>query len=146
MGMGLTIAPLDIARADARDLLARSKLQTADIDASLSTFFGATAHDALVGVIGLERRGPFGLVRSMAVEEVIRHQGIARQLYERAELEARNEGLTCLYALTETAEAFFHAAGFERVSRADAPPEVAASTQFAALCPASAALLRRLLV
>jgi len=141
--MGLTIAPLDIGRADALDLLARSKLQTSDIDGSISTFFGATTNGALVGVIGLERRGPFGLVRSMAVDEAARHRGIARQLYARAEQEAHSDGLTCLYALTETAEAFFNAAGFERVSRTDAPPEVAASTQFAALCPASAALLRR---
>lgn len=141
--MSVTITSVDPGNAAAIDLLSRSNLLTTDIDSNISTFFGASASGALVGVIGLERRGRFGLVRSMAVEEVARHQGIARQLYERAEAEARARGLVGLYALTETAEPFFQAAGFVRADRGDAPPEIAASTQFAALCPASAALLVR---
>ncbi len=144
--MGVTIAPLDISTAEALDLLTRSRLQTSDIDRSISLFFGAKASETLVGVIGVERRGGFGLVRSMAVAEDFRHQGIARQLYERAETEAREHGIACLYALTETAETFFQAAGFEWTDRAEAPAEIADSTQFAALCPASAALLRRQLI
>jgi len=135
---------VDIAvgtEGEAIALLQQCGLETSDIRPEASGFLGAKLGDSLSGLIGLERLGHYGLVRSMAVAPAVRGRGIARALYAELERRARNLGLTDLYALTESAEAFFRQAGFKRIGRADAPPAMAATAQFAALCPASAAVM-----
>lgn len=145
--MSIAISQIDIASTPAvLDLLQTSGLEVADIDVGNSTFLVAHADGALAGVIGLERRGAAGLVRSMAVSPALRRRGIARALYAEAEREARQAGLIDLYALTETAEAFFRRAGYARIDRSSAPPEIATTAQFASLCPASAAVMHRSLI
>ena len=123
-------------------LIASSGLETADIRPADSLFLTATKDGSLAGVIGLELLGSCGLVRSMAVRADLRGQGVAQLLYDRLEAEAAARGLSQLYALTETAEAFFRKAGFSGIDRSAAPPVVAKTQQFTALCPASAAVMR----
>ena len=57
--------------------------------------------------------------------------------------EAGKLGLADVYLLTETAAPFFAALGFAPCAREAAPAEIAATRQFAELCPASAKLMRR---
>jgi N-acetylglutamate synthase-like GNAT family acetyltransferase len=52
-------------------------------------------------------------------------------------------GVSALYLLTPTAEAFFARRGDVRISREAAPPVLHRTAEFAALCPASAACLTR---
>jgi amino-acid N-acetyltransferase len=47
------------------------------------------------------------------------------------------------YVLTTSAERFCLAHGFERVDRAAVPAAIAATAQFRALCPSTAACFRR---
>ena len=48
-----------------------------------------------------------------------------------------------LYLLTTTAEGYFPKFGFERITRAEVPPSVQASVEFATACPASAIVMRK---
>jgi amino-acid N-acetyltransferase len=59
------------------------------------------------------------------------------------EQKARNLGVRRLHLLTNTAAPFFRALGYADADRGAAPPAVAASREFTALCPASAAYLAK---
>jgi amino-acid N-acetyltransferase len=124
-------------------LLTAATLPTSDISAGSITFFGAFEGDCLVGTIGLERAGDVGLLRSLAVEPDRRGRGIARSLYERVLVEASTMGITELYCLTKTVDAFFTRLGFGLVPRTDAPKSIQATAQFSSLCPSSTKLYAR---
>ena len=66
-----------------------------------------------------------------------------RALLAVAERTARQRGITALYLLTTTAEAFFPQRGDVRISREAAPPVLYRTAEFAALCPASAVCLTK---
>ena len=127
--------------AAVRSLLAASGLPTADLAEGRPEMLVATVDGAVAGCIGLETRGRWGLLRSLAVTPAWRGRGIARGLAERMVERARARGLEALFLLTTTAEALARRLGFEPIDRSAVPSEVAASPQFAALCPATAACL-----
>jgi amino-acid N-acetyltransferase len=52
-------------------------------------------------------------------------------------------GVRELFLLTTTAEPIFARWGFRRVDRAEAPPAIRESREFASLCPASAVFMAR---
>jgi len=60
-----------------------------------------------------------------------------------AERHAREHGAREIYLLTTTAERFFARAGYESVPRNDAPSAIRETSEFATICPASAALMRK---
>ncbi len=124
-------------------MLAAANLPTSDISAERMAFFGAFERDRLVGTIGLERVDDVGLLRSLAVEPDRRGSGIARSLYERLLAEASQAGITTLYCLTNTADAFFARLGFGLVPRTEAPKRIQATAEFSALCPSSTRLYAR---
>ncbi len=97
--------------------------------------------DSLVGYGGLEGEGPDRLLRSIVILADRRGHGLGRALVAILERQARNLGVERLHLLTTTAAPFFRAIGYADADRGAAPPAVAASREFAALCPASAAYL-----
>ena len=139
----MNIEPVaDIAEVMA--LLERNGLPTADLSpASGVRFFGIRDAGPLVAVIGLEAHAPAGLLRSLAVVPESRQRGIGRALVACVEAHALTLGVDTLYLLTTTAETWFHRRGYEAAARDDAPPAIRASAQFAALCPASSAFLKK---
>ena len=124
-------------------LLASANLPTSDISAERMAFIGAFEGDRLVGTIGLERVEDVGLLRSLAVEQDRRGNGIARSLYERLLAEASRTGVTELYCLTNTADVFFTRLGFGLVPRTEAPKAIQATAEFSSLCPSSTRLYAR---
>jgi amino-acid N-acetyltransferase len=124
-------------------LLTAAKLPTAGVGQHLRTFVVSDPDGAIVGVGGLEIHGPLALLRSLAVEASQRNRGLASAICDRLEGEAARRGIGHVYLLTETAERFFSRRGYVAVSRADAPPEIAASEEFSSLCPQSAVFMRR---
>ena len=110
------------------------------------TLAATTPEDEVVGCAAVERYGDNGLLRSVAVLPANRGQHLGHHLVAAAEAEAAEDGIASLYLLTETAEAFFSALGYENVDRADVPKEVLASDQFDKLCPSSAVAMRRQLI
>nr|WP_298129825.1 arsenic resistance N-acetyltransferase ArsN2 [uncultured Pseudoxanthomonas sp.] len=124
-------------------LLTQSSLPTADLVDAVPTFLVDERDGALAGVIGLQRFGQAGLLRSLAVAPAYQGQGIARRLVAALETEARQQDIDALYLLTQTAERFFTLQAFEALPREQAPAALLASAEFRSLCPASAVCMRK---
>jgi amino-acid N-acetyltransferase len=133
------LAPTDMDAA--RTLLSSAELPIDDLDDDTIELIGAFDDDALVGVIGLQACGSTGLLRSLAVAPDRRGGGVAAALCERVFDKAR--AMPSLWLLTTSAKDYFVRHGFESVSRDAVPDEIRATSQFSALCPASAHVMRR---
>nr|WP_298147317.1 arsenic resistance N-acetyltransferase ArsN2 [uncultured Pseudomonas sp.] len=129
----------------ARQLLSACGLPTDDLQqpAPQLRLFGYRRDGQLLGLVGLEMHGPEVLLRSLAVTDAARGQGLGALLLAHAEGHAASQGAHTLYLLTNTAESFFAEHGYGRVERAAAPAAIAATRQFAGLCPAAAAFMRK---
>ena len=117
-------------------------------DSGLADQFGANyvlavLPSGVVGVVGVERHGPYGLLRSVAVEADLRGQGLAERLVRNRLDYARIEGLREVYLLTTDAAGYFERLGFARVARESVPPEIRSSHQFAVACPSSSVVMVR---
>ncbi len=123
-------------------LLAGARLETADIDpAAPPQFFGIRDANALVAVVGLEVFGANGLLRSLAVVPSAQGRGLARALVASVEDSAVQQGVSCLFLLTDSAAAFFVKMGYAHTARVPAPAAIRATPQFSSLCPASSAFM-----
>jgi amino-acid N-acetyltransferase len=128
-------------RAEIISLLQSQQLPVEDLPAGLSDFLIAQEEGKLIGLIGLEQYGQYGLLRSMVVHPDFRNQQIAASLVQTLEQRATTAGITALYLLTETAAAYFTKKGFATVERTDVPEAVKASTEFSHTCPVSATVM-----
>ena len=92
----------------------------------------------LVGSIGLEVYGETGLLRSLAVAESHRGQGLGNKLYEHLLAESRFLGIRRLILLTTTAESVFSRRGFKVIDRSSLSGGILNSAEFKGACPATA--------
>ena len=122
-----------------RDLLASARLPIEDLNVAPGLrFWVAEDQDQVVGVVGLEARGPAALLRSLVVAPSHRQYGLGSSLTATLEREARATGIEVLVLLTETAEAFFKRRGYQVIEREQVPAKIKQSAEFQSLCPASA--------
>lgn len=128
-----------------RALLADSALPVDDLDQSTVHFLVAVDDLGTMGTIGLETFGEVGLLRSLAVRPDARGGGVGGQLVEALEADARQNGLSQLVLLTQTASAFFSSRGYAVIARESAPAAVHRSAEFRSLCPASATCMTKVL-
>ena len=136
----------ELASADTaavHELLRECRLPTEGVPEDAALFLVAEIAGRIVGVAGLELHGSDGLLRSVAVSPEHRDGRVASQLVSEVEVRAGPLGAKRVYLLTETAERFFARRGYTRVDRSLAPRRIAMSREFAAICPASAALMFR---
>ena len=120
-------------------LLRDCELPFEDLSADhLAHFFVIKDRNQIVGSIGLEIRGQFGLLRSLAVTDPLRGQGLGLQLVEQIESYARAQQINALYLLTTTADRFFDHLGYQETLRESAPAPLQETTEFQSICPASA--------
>jgi len=129
-----------------RQLLVANELPVGDLDDPTNELIGAFDGEDLLGVVGLQRCDGVGLLRSLAVAEARRANGIGRLLCEHVVATARAHGYTDLYLLTTGAADYFARQGFSDVGREDVPAAIRMTAQFAGLCPASARVMRRRIV
>jgi len=130
-----------------RSLLVDARLPVADIDlAAELTFWIARNDSGPIGVIGLERYGNVGLLRSLVVARDQRRHGLGRRLVQALEQRAAETGIVELLLLTETAEQFFRRLGYAVIEGARAPAAVMRSEEFRTLCPATAACMSKRLL
>jgi amino-acid N-acetyltransferase len=119
-------------------LLVACDLPVADLrDDSDVCFFGFRHESELLGVIGVEVRGDYGLLRSLAISAVHRGNGLGQKLVAFSEERATRSNLKALYLLTTTADNFFERLGYEELSRSEAPRTITETPQFSGLCPGS---------
>jgi N-acetylglutamate synthase-like GNAT family acetyltransferase len=132
----ISIEPADIHGLCAA--LREAGLPTADLNAPGRLFYRMEGAGRPTVYGGLEIHGMHGLLRSLAVVPAERGRGHGREMALALIEEARARDLTHLWLLTLTAAEFFAKLGFQRTDRSAAPPAIAASEEFATLCPASA--------
>lgn len=126
-----------------RALLIECRLPIDGIPEELESLFVAEVDGRIVGVAGIELHGADGLMRSVAVSPDSRGRNLASRLCAEIERRAEFVGAQRLFLLTGTAESFFVKRGYRSVDRALAPPAIASSREFSAVCPASAVLMVR---
>jgi len=124
-------------------LLLSEKLPTGDLPATLKNFLVITENEELIGVVGLETYGRYGLLRSLAVRPDFRNQSIASILVEQIEKLALSEELKSIFLLTETAPDYFARKGYHIITRTEIPEEVQQSSEFSHICPQSAIAMKK---
>lgn len=141
----VNITPLGLDELpEAAALLAANGLPTADLSPAIH-ILGIRDGRGLEGIVGLERHEANGLLRSLAVRSDRRGSGVGSALVLEVERLAQVGGLTALYLLTTTAEAFFAHRGYGRIGREDAAPGIRQSSEFASTCPSTAVVMRKAL-
>jgi amino-acid N-acetyltransferase len=124
-------------------LLTAEKLPTADLPDPMENFAVSKKGDDVTGIIGLEIYGDYALLRSLAVDNNFRNQGIADKLLQHIEELAAAKSLKAIYLLTETAPEYFTRKGYHKITRDDVPAEVQQSSEFSHVCPQSAIVMRK---
>jgi amino-acid N-acetyltransferase len=139
----MTLAPCAGDDAVFQAALLAAGLPIDDLDEAGSSFFALSDGVAPVGFGGLEGTGADRLLRSIVVAETGRGTGIGSRIVTMLADRAREDGASRLWLLTTGASGFFARLGWAAVARDTAPAAIAASRQFAAICPASASLMVR---
>jgi N-acetylglutamate synthase-like GNAT family acetyltransferase len=129
--------------SDIEALLSTSGLPLDGVREEVCEFLVAEAEARIVGVVGMEYCGRYGLLRSTAVDAAWRSRGVGRALVERIIAEAESRGIGALYLLTTSAERYFPTFGFQTTSRDTVPDEIRATGEFRGACPDSATVMRR---
>lgn len=120
-----------------RRLLETNNLPYADLNQSPITFFVARNNGKILGCIGLEKYGNDALLRSFAVDPGQQNKGIGKELYKNLLAYAVSNHIRTIHLLTNTARDYFGRIGYRLADRNLAPQQIAASAEFAGLCPAS---------
>ena len=120
------------------ELLLAAGLPADDCAAPQNQFFGIFEDHELLAAGGIETAGSYSLLRSLVVAPPYRGRGLARSLTDHLLARLRARRCSAVYLLTETAAAYFEKIGFEKVARDRVPAAIAATRQFADLCPDSA--------
>ena len=132
-------APLPTDEPSIRQLLTLCDLPESDITPEqLRHFLVLKEKGQIIGVVGIETFGRFGLLRSLAIDPGHRRRGFASQIVEKAEEYAASLKIDTLYLLTMKAEGFFSKRDYRRVQRDSAPAPVQGTAEFKNLCPVSA--------
>ena len=139
---------LNVRPAEFRDIptciefLEQAGLPTADVSLDRIALI-AEVDGNVAGLIGLEKFGDTGLLRSLVVDNRYRKSGFGRTLVEKLEHHAREQGIDWLWLLTIDADAYFERFGYRKQQRDAAPPAIRATDEFAELCPDDAVLMMK---
>lgn len=123
-------------------LLKTVNLPTQGVDENLGNFVVFVDNGSLIGTGGLEIYGSKALLRSLAIHPDYQNKGYGQRLYRGILQGARERNIDELYLLTETAERFFAAMGFEKIPRELADEQVKTSEEFRSICPSTASCMR----
>jgi N-acetylglutamate synthase-like GNAT family acetyltransferase len=123
--------------------LARAGLPVDDVQGDGPLFWRFERDDMPVGFAGIEMHGSDALLRSLVTLPPLRQKGIGGAMVEKMEVEARARGARAIYLLTEGSVAFFTGLGYAPCARDRVPAAIAATGQFAKLCPASATVMAK---
>jgi len=142
----MQIENADNYRKGILELLEAENLPVADLPLTLENFLIALQNEELIGVVGVEIYGDYGLLRSLSVRSDFRNMGVAANLLQRIDALSRLKKLKELYLLTETAPGYFDRKGYKKIARADVPTEIQQSSEFSHICPQSAIVMKKVLI
>lgn len=121
-------------------LLTDAKLPLAGLpDTSL---FVVEDDDRIIGLIGFERHGDLGLLRSLVVHPDHRGAGLGDFLLDAGLQEMRRAGLQEAYGLTETIAPWLERLGWTELPQKDLPEELRASKELQGACADTAKAFR----
>ena len=143
MGTDIEIRPAQASDlAVAKAWLSAEHLPIDDLTVDhMDTFIVATQAGKPVGMIGIEKFGNVGLLRSLVVDEAGRGAGLGERLVAALESTARSEHIDELWLLTIDADAFFTRHGYVVVERDHASEAIRDTAEFSTLCPGDAVLM-----
>lgn len=124
------------------DFLEAAGLPTADVSTDRIALI-AEVDGNVAGLIGLEKFGDTGLLRSLVVDNRYRKSGFGRTLVDALERHAVEQGIDTLWLLTIDADGYFERFGYRQQERDDAPPSIRATDEFAGLCPDDAIVMMK---
>lgn len=127
-----------VSRESILALLSEAGLPTTDLPADLQHFTTIVRDGQTLACGGLEIYGKHALLRSVAVVPAQKGRGLGGEIVRQLHEMATTAGAKHLWLLTTDAADFFAKHGFSVVSRDEVPGEIAATQQFAGICPASA--------
>lgn len=139
---------LQIRAAEFRDIpkciefLEAAGLPTADVSVDRIALIAEVGGN-VAGLIGLEKFGDTGLLRSLVVDNRYRKSGFGRTLVDALERHAVEQGIDRLWLLTIDADGYFERFGYRQQDRDAAPPAIRATDEFAGLCPDNAILMMK---
>lgn len=119
---------------DFRALLRSVSLPCDDLSMDRHLLIGYYEDDKLIGTGALELFGSYALLRSLAVKDALRGRSLGSRITDELIDLARENKVTQIYLLTETARLFFKRKGFAEIDRKDVPAEVQASSEFSSVC------------
>jgi HAD superfamily hydrolase (TIGR01457 family) len=122
-------------------LLSVSGLNAAGTEQRLPITIVCGDNGRLTATACVEDFGSTGLLRSVAVRDDLRGQGLGLLVVAAALHEARRRGIHDVALFTETAAPFFERLGFRRIDRSELPTSIQESAQAADECSASAAAM-----
>jgi amino-acid N-acetyltransferase len=125
-----------------RELLFENKLPTDGIEDHWRTFVVARSGDKIVGCGGSEAYQLAALIRSVAVDNGYRSQGIGRRIVRQLLDRLASRGIREFYLLTETAEAYFKKRGFKTIDRDEVHPQLLGSRELQGACSDTAVCMR----
>ena len=131
---------------EVQQLLARHDLPLDGVADHVASMVVARDGQRIVGVAAVELYEDGALLRSDAVDPSAQGRGLGHRLTVAALSIAREHHLDAVFLLTTTAERFFPKLGFEQISRDEVPASVQASLEFQSACPASATVMRKLIL
>ncbi len=118
-----------------RRLLSKCELPTIYVHRHLKSFIVAKSPRKIVGVIGLETYGRFGLIRSLCVDELYRNRGIAKILNKKILAYARAQKIERLYLFTVDAEEFASKMIFRKIAKRQIPKRIRSTWQYRSFGP-----------
>ena len=118
-------------------LLKANDLPHSDVDGEKIKFIIGENASGIQACIGLEKYGADGLLRSFAVTDALKGQGIGHHLLQLFYDFCKNENVLTLHLLTTTAKDYFLKKGFIETDKSAAPDSILATSEFSELCPAS---------
>ena len=118
-----------------------ASLPSADLGDPQQYFFAFTSGGAPCAFGGVFLSGTDALLRSVVVMPDSRGLGSGARVVAMLARWAKAQGVKRLWLLTTDADGFFELQGFSRMDRLAAPPAIAATREFSALCPSSAVLM-----
>ncbi|MBP9796227.1 MAG: GNAT family N-acetyltransferase [Chitinophagales bacterium] len=140
----LIIKPAETVQVEEiQNLLKNSGLPFEDINKHLKDFLCLMNNEEIIAVGGLEIYDDVALLRSLAVVEGKRNQGLGQLVYSALIEHAKSKNIKQIYLLTETAEKFFLKNGFIKVERNKIPETIKNTYEYKVLCAESAIVLMK---
>lgn len=123
-----------------KKILLEHELPVEDLENDI-TFFVEKKNKDIICIGGLEKYDKYCLIRSIAVVENFKNQGLGTKMTKYLCEQAKLQKFEKIFLLTLTAEKYFPKFGFQKINRDQTPDVIKSSSEFSTVCPDSATVM-----